>query len=282
MKVTMIYFSQTGNTRTVAETMAEAFREKGNTTRTISLKKATPEDAARCDLLGVGSPCFSSQAPTAIKTFLRSLPRLDQQRAFVFATSGGAPGRVLSDLTHLMQRQGAEVIGGFLTRGEIHYPAPCVVGRFPKRPNADDLLSARHFVAEINEHISAGRTGLIPHSRPDTMKPRGMFYSAVALISTDGFLRRSLPEPKFDSSRCNRCQWCAYECPVHNIILQPYPIFGRQCIRCYRCLTGCPKNAFHVDWRLANLLVGSIYNVPFERLFGDVKPDELINTVQGK
>lgn len=89
MRVAIFYFSQTGNTRLVAQAMAEAFREKGNITRTVSLKEAIPQDATQSDLLGIGTPCFSSQAPTPVKEFLKTLPYMDKQRAFVFATNGG-------------------------------------------------------------------------------------------------------------------------------------------------------------------------------------------------
>ena len=119
MNITLIYFSQTGNTRQVAQAMAEAFCQAGHAPRTISLKKATPQDALTGDLLGVGSPCFSSQAPTPVKAFLQALPPLESRRAFIFATSGGAPGRVLYDLAGLLQGKGAEVVGGFLARGEV-------------------------------------------------------------------------------------------------------------------------------------------------------------------
>ena len=74
--VTLIHFSQTGNTRRVAETMAEALRAGGHAARTVSLTMATPRDAATSDLLGVGTPCFASQAPTPVKAFLRTLPPL--------------------------------------------------------------------------------------------------------------------------------------------------------------------------------------------------------------
>jgi flavodoxin/NAD-dependent dihydropyrimidine dehydrogenase PreA subunit len=274
MKVTMIYFSQTGNTRTVAETMAEAFREKGHVTRTISLKKATPQDATTSDLLGIGTPCYSSQAPTPVKAFLSTLPHLDKRHAFAFATSGGSPGRVLYDVSHLLQSKGADVIGGFITRGEVHHPAPCLVGRFPNRPNAEDLDCARDFAEAITEHVSASKAGLVDESRPDTLKPMERFYNAVALLSTDTFLRRLLPEPKLDLARCDRCQWCVYACPMHNITQQPYPVLGSQCIRCYRCLTGCPQRALNVNWRLSNVGVWMFYNTTFERWFGDVKPGE--------
>lgn len=276
MQVTLIYFSQTGNTRQVAEAMAEVFRQAGHVTRTVSLRKATSEDATTADLVGVGTPCFSSQAPTPIKTFLRGLPSLDKQRAFVFATSGGAPGRVLYDLTRLLQRKGADVVGGFLVHGELHHPAPCLVGRLPNRPDAEDLDQARRFAAAVGEHVAAGHPGPVGESRPDTWRPQGRFYGLVAALSTDRFLRLVLPEPKPDAARCDQCQWCVHQCPMHNISLDPYPVLGDQCIRCYSCLTGCPQQAFRADWRLGNLAVLSFYNTTFERWFGDLRPGERI------
>jgi flavodoxin/NAD-dependent dihydropyrimidine dehydrogenase PreA subunit len=276
MNVTMIYFSQTGNTRKVTEAMANAFCEVGHVARIISLKKATPQDTTACDLIGVGTPCFSSQAPTPIKAFLSTLPHLSNHRAFVFATCGGAPGRVLSDLSGLLQSKGATVIGGFLCHGEVHHPAPCLIGRLPNRPNAEDLARARRFALAVAEHVSAGHSDPVAESRADTFMPTEKFYNMVARLSTTGFLRLILPEPKPNVARCDQCKWCVHECPVHNITLQQYPVLGNQCIRCYRCLTGCPKKAFDADWRLANLAVLSFYSVNFERWFGDLEPGERI------
>ncbi len=274
MNVVLVYFSQTGNTRRVAEKMTEVFREAGHVTRTVSLKKASLQDVLAGDLLGIGTPCFSSQAPTPIKAFLKRLPPLDNKRAFVFATSGGAPGRVLYDLTRPLQSKGADIVGGFLTRGQLHHPAPCLHGRMPNRPNAKDLAQVQRFAKAVIEHVSADRHGPVAESRPDAFKPRGGFYDLVALISTDGFLRVMLPKPKLDPARCNQCKWCVYECPMRNITLQPYPNLGNKCIRCYRCLTGCPQRAFDANWRLGNLAVWAFYNTTFERWFGDLEPGE--------
>ncbi len=276
MNVTIIYFSQTGNTRKVAEAMAEAFQESDHVVRTLPMKITTPQDAASADLIGVGAPCFSSQAPTPVKAFLRTMPPLDKKRAFVFATSGGAPGRVLYDLTNLLRSKGADVAGGFLTRGELHHPAPCLIGRMPNRPNPEDLAHARRFAAAVAKHVSAGRSGPVAESRPDAFRTKRGFYNLVAMLSTDGFLRLVLPEPKPAPPRCNKCQWCVHECPMHNITLQPYPVLDDRCIRCYRCLTGCPQKAFDADWRLANLAILSFYNTTFERWFGDLEPGERI------
>lgn len=274
MDVTLIFFSQTGNTRRIAEAMAEVFRGAGHATRLVALKKASAHDASANDLLAIGAPCFSSQAPTPVKTFLRSLPPLENKPAFVFATSGGAPGRVLYDLTSLLQSKGAAVVGGLLSRGEVHHPAPCLRGRMPHRPNAEDLAQARRFAAAVLEHLSAGRSGPMTESRADVFKPRKGFYDLVALLSRDGFLRLLLPAPKLNPARCTQCKWCVYECPMHNITLQPLPRLGGKCIRCYRCLTGCPQQAFDANWRFGNLFVWSFYNTTFERWFGDLAPGE--------
>ena len=276
MDVTLLHFSQTGNTRKVAETMAQAFREAGHAARTVSLTVATPLDVTASDVLGVGTPCFASRAPTPVKAFLHTLPALGRQRAFVFATSGGAPGRVLYDLTALLRAKGADVVGGFLARGELHHPAPCLVGRFPDRPDGEDLARARRFAAAVAEHVSGGRPGPVAGSRRDAFHPTGRFYGLVAHISSDGFLRLVMPEPELDAARCDQCQWCARECPMHNIALQPYPVLGSQCIRCYRCLTGCPQKALDASWTIGNLAVLAFYNTVFERRVGDLLPDELL------
>jgi flavodoxin/ferredoxin len=370
--VTLICFSQTGNTRKVATAMAETFREAGHSARTISLREATPEDATKGDLLGVGTPCFSSQAPTPIKEFLRALPPLNDQRAFIFATSGGAPGRVLYDLTSLLRGKGADVLGGFLARGQVHHPAPHMTDQSPGHPDAKDLTHARRFAVAVAEHVSAGRSGPLPESRPDALKPRWDFYEFSGLISSDKMLRLVMPEPRLDPVKCDQCRWCVCECPMGNItlrqaqgrplrpldpstspstssgqgsgqsglgttqaqgrplrqpfdkvypersrgtqdraqgwplrpldlstspstssgqgsgqsglgttraqgrLLQSYPVLGDQCIRCYRCLTGCPQKAFDANWRLADPFLLFLYNATFMRWFGNLEPGEKI------
>lgn len=274
LDVKIICFSQTGNTLRVAEAMAAACQETGNSVRVIGVKKATAEDAVNCDLLGVGTPCYASRAPTPVKKFLRALPSLDGHNVFVFATSGGAPGRVLYDMGSLLRAKGANVLGGFLARGSVCYPMPCMDGRFPGRPNAEDLDRARRFARLAAEHVTAGRSGRLSESRRDALEPGRGLYDFMAFISTDPFLRRTLPKAKVDPDRCNECMLCAEECPMDNITMQPYPVLGDDCIRCCRCLTVCPQKAFGANWRFANALALSVYNITFEHWFGDLAPGE--------
>jgi flavodoxin/NAD-dependent dihydropyrimidine dehydrogenase PreA subunit len=276
MNTSIIYFSQSGNTRKTAQRLAVAFRKEHFSVRNIPLRKAAREDVTSCDLLGIGAPCFSSQAPTPVKNFLENLPSIKGIKSFVFATSGGAPGRVLYDLARLLKDRGSDVIGGFLSRGSLHHPAPCLNGRFPDRPDKEDLIRAEQFAHALAEHLRSGIAGPLPATREDVFRPGKGFYDLVGLISTDRFLRIMLPKPKLNSDKCNLCNWCVLQCPMNNISLREFPLIGKDCIRCYHCVTGCPNKAFTADWRFGNLAVLLFYNTIFERWFGDLEPDEQI------
>jgi ferredoxin len=96
----------------------------------------------------------------------------------------------------------------------------------------------------------------------------------VALLNRDDYLRKILKAPVADPGKCTRCRWCEFNCPVNNIKLDPYPVLGDRCIRCYRCFSGCPEHAFSADMRLGNLMSVIFYNTLFERYLGDVRKGE--------
>lgn len=275
MKINLIYFSQTGNTRKVAKAMADVFKSDEHLVRTISYKKATNDDFIEPNLIGVGAPCFESQAPSIVKEYLLELPELDHKKAFVFSTSGGGPGKVLYDLSKPLMKKGAEVVGGFLCRGTCFYPVPCLVGRFPDRPNEEDLSEAKDFAKNLLTHLSSGKAGPMPDSRPDAFKHGIGFYKIVGAMLNDPLIRFLMPKPKVDESKCAECDWCEAECPTNSMKLSPMPVVAKTCIRCYRCLTGCPENALSVKWGISNFAVWTLYNQTFERWLGDVQQGEI-------
>lgn len=276
MDIALVYFSQTGQTLKVAEAMAATLRELKHTVRVLDMRKVKTADIKSCDVLGVGTPCFESQAPAPVKTWMRAWPALYGKPAFVFATAGGASGNVLYELTQALRAKGGKVIGGFMGRGMVHHPAPCLTGRLPQRPNGDDLAKARSFALALNKHLSSGNTGAMPDAHKNALKPRLGFYQLVGLIAKPWLLRILLPKPQLDQKRCNQCLICASQCPVGSITLSPYPVLDGKCIRCYHCQQVCPKQALSESWWYGNLVIFSLYNTIFARLFGDLEPGERI------
>ncbi len=277
MKINIICFSQTGNTRKVGRAMAAVFDEKGHEVEFVFFKKAEPNHFTSADIVGVGAPCFESQAPTPVRAFLKELPHLEGKKAFVFATAGGGPGRVLYDLAKPLMAKKAEVVGGFLARGTCYHPVPCLVNRFPGRPAEDDLEAARGFAESVADHAASGRSGPLPETRPDALKHGFGFYHIAAILLKDPLVRFLMPRPQVvDPGKCNQCQWCVHECPTGSITLEPAFRIASTCIRCYRCLNGCPEDALSVKWGISNFMVWTIYNKAFERWLGDVKAGETV------
>jgi flavodoxin len=276
MDVTIIYFSQTGNTYKVASAMTEVFNNNNHHVRLNSLLDIRAETVTSGDLLGVGTPCFCSRAPQPVVQFINSVSSMKNQKVFIFATCGGAPGRVLSDLRYAFHRKGANVLAGHLFRGEVHHPAPTLNGRFPGRPNTEDLVLARRFARTVCEKVLKNQHENRLERNVPPIKPKWGFYEFLGWFISDSNLRLFLPEPKLDLLNCDLCGWCAQECPTQNISLAPHPVLGSTCIRCYRCYNSCSGKAFTANWRFGNLILWLLYNQALVRWFGDLTPGELI------
>lgn len=137
-----------GNTGKVARAMAEALR-----TRVVEPEEVTPAEVADYDLVGFGSGIYGMAFHPRLYRFVRSLPRVEGHKAFVFATSGGpelAYWLSTRVLIWLLASRGFEVVGTFSCRGfDTWVPLRLVGGLNKGRPDARDLEAARTFAAGL-------------------------------------------------------------------------------------------------------------------------------------
>lgn len=270
MTVTLIYFSQTGNTRKIANAMSEAFEQAGHSVKSHDMQKVNTLDLSSSDLIGIGCPTFECTIPTPVKEFLNSLTLPENQKMFVFATQGGASGNVLSDLNSLLKKKGANVLAGLLSPGQVRHPAPCLVGKTPNRPNIDDLFKAKNFALTLSKSLG---NNTVSHSHTSLklgLKQKYGFYNLVGLVGSSNKMIRILePKPKNNQEKCKQCNACVQACPVNNISSNPYPKLDSNCIRCYRCLNVCPSKAMSVNWNVSNVILWALYNETFMRWFGN-------------
>lgn len=267
MKILIIYFSQTGNTQKVADTLNKEFISQGFDSKTMSMFDVKTKDILNADVIGFGSPTFECHAPTPVKDFIKSLPDFFQKKSFVFATGGGAGGNILSDLKKLLSSKRFIILDSHFTLGEIFHPAPCIFGNSKDRPNIKDLNQVREFAINLSKYIAEGKV-----AKNRSLKNKLGFYNLVGLIgSSDKVIRFLVPKPKLNFNKCKKCSLCKNECPVNNIVLNHHPKLNRNCIRCYRCQTVCPSKAYEVNWRYGNIVVSTLWNKTFMKTFGQLK-----------
>ena len=242
----IIYFSQTGATRRVAEGIRRGLEAAGVPARAVPLAEARPEMAAEADLLGIGTPVFYYKEPTLVRALLARLPATRRKPAFTFITHGGNPVNTLARLQKQLARRGYTVLSSFTALGYDTYPMYFKDFREWGRPNADELRLA----AEFGQRLP----GDVRRFREDRRfaLPRYQFvggpYFFRSMICRGGMMKRIFPRLLADEKLCTRCGACRKNCPTGAITLSPYPRIDNKCMWCYLCERICPVQAFRTDW----------------------------------
>lgn len=73
MRTLIVYFTKFGNTRKLAEAMAETMRRAGDA-RAVSIDQLAASDFEGVDLVVMGSPTHGFTVPEAVRTVLEALP----------------------------------------------------------------------------------------------------------------------------------------------------------------------------------------------------------------
>lgn len=100
-KILIVYHSLSGNTKKMAESVAEGARGVSETEVTIKTGlEATIDDLLTCDAIALGSPDYFSYMAGGLKdffdrTYYPSQDKVAGKPAAVFASAGGPPENIL-------------------------------------------------------------------------------------------------------------------------------------------------------------------------------------------
>jgi flavodoxin len=137
-----------GNTRRVADAMAAVLGAPVRDPDDVD-----PDGIASYDLVGFGSGIFGFEHHRRLRQFVAQLPRVDDTKAFVFATSG--TGRIVdlplrTSLAMMLEARGFRVIDRFCCPGyDTWWPLRLIGGIRKGRPDASDLERAAAFVTSL-------------------------------------------------------------------------------------------------------------------------------------
>ena len=247
MRTCIITFSQTGNTRRVAEEIRQGILTEATTCDIVELEEISPPELSRYDLVGIGCPVFYFQEPLNIRDFIDSLPQMPGQKWFVFCTHGAIMGVTLQSMAEALQRKGIEVIGYHDTYAGAtlpFYPYPMLTAG---HPDETDLEEARIFGRLTIRNCRRG----IAEKKIQPMDPPAapQEWQDNAKQFTPEFLKRIFPPLSINESRCSRCYECQDKCPVKGIDIDHSPPRVQEpCVYCWNCVNICPQAAIEADW----------------------------------
>ncbi|MHA1147842.1 MAG: EFR1 family ferrodoxin [Promethearchaeota archaeon] len=260
IKSVIFYFSQivTGNTKRIAENIAEGLRYDKNICDLVALKKYRDDielikgfQFHEYELIGLGVPVYYFHPPYHILFELEHFPNLRGKQGFLFCTSGGNPGSTLYQMKKALEHTELKIIDGcdkwigwdvhqmYSTQKNSngHY------GWLPSSYGHPDR-------EELNQAFKFGQSLLKIHNNPNTSKKKD-FWSrdnpSAKMWSWKG-IQTWFPEFNIVKHKCTQCGLCAELCPWDAIVLDPYPRWIKDCDRCYICDLKCPEQAIQCDF----------------------------------
>lgn len=144
MRVLVLYYSKTGNTKKVAVAIADELHAR---LRTID----DPGDITAFDLIYIGTPVYLFSPAGRVKSFLRRLPRLEGKKVAGFCTMAAIGAKTtFYHMGKIVQGKGAKFIGGFACKSS----SGIIAGFGPKvwmkgRPNEEDLWRAKELAKKL-------------------------------------------------------------------------------------------------------------------------------------
>lgn len=273
-KVKIAYFSGTGSTSRVADTLEKELIERGISVIKLEIRAENTFSNNEEDLLILLFAVHAFNAPGAVYKWIDNLP--DSNRsvpAAVISVSGGGemtPNTAcrVSSIRKLKKKNYTVVYENMVVM-----PSNWVV-------KTNDGLAIRLLeilplkVKHIADDLLAG---VVRRTRPKLVD---RIFSKIGENEKKG--ARFFGQKIRVNRNCNGCGWCEKRCPANNIrILSNMPVFGRECFLCLRCIYGCPNNALEAG-TLKFIILKDGYNLKdIEKRMKNVKPAPVEDLAKG-
>ena len=248
---TIIYFSPTGMTKKIADSIARGMGLKKIDLVDLTLSKVRDTNSLEFnnDIVLIGVPVYEDRVPKIVLKFLNNLKGNNKPVILVCVYGNIADGITLNELFEITESNGFKVVGAGSFIGEHSFSTkelPVAMGR----PNYEDLSRAEIFGVEIVEKLK----GINEIADVHMEIPEGKI-GLMAKVVTKNSARMFTKQPMADKSICNDCGACAYFCPMGAINQDTLEINEDKCIRCFACVKRCPKKARKIIYKKKLLVV---------------------------
>ena len=259
MKCAIVYFSMTGNTEKIAQTIQEGVQAIAGNCDLFKVKEIRAEALQEYDLIGLGSPVYGFVEAAPITKLITNMRGMAGKHAFAFATHGTRMEFFFPSIVTKLMAKGLVVVGMYYCYADVRMGGSIQPYPTARHPDEIDLQEAEAFgreTVELSERVAAGETDLIPrlpewseYDLEEYTRKRALVeieWGSPIEASRRGFHQLKLTFHKED---CDECGLCMEKCLVNCIDISRGPqIDESACISCGACVDVCPTEAITREW----------------------------------
>ena len=234
-RVKLVYFSPTGTTQKVLESIAAGIAVENvdhiDMTLPEAVHRVTPPFSD--ELVIIGAPVYGGRLPVDAISRFKRLKAADTLAIPIVVYGNREFEDALLELGNLSTELGFRPIAGGAFIGE-HSFATKDVPIANGRPDSLDIQKARGFGAKIGEKVKA----LHSSDTQAALEIPGRFpYEAAGALTIAA-------SPASINDKCTVCGTCADVCPTAAISINGSVATAIElCIRCSACIKNCPEGA---------------------------------------
>jgi NAD-dependent dihydropyrimidine dehydrogenase PreA subunit/flavodoxin len=238
----IFYFSATGNSRWVAQTLGEKLQEDIFSINEAFIKKNIPFEYTLSDSERIGFvfPVHSWGPPTLFLWFLKrlTLTNYKNQQVFSVCSCGDDAGRTRDIVKKYLAKKGLPLESCHTVQLPNTYILLPFFDVDKPEVEKEKLMKAHWQVAEIHKAI-------LDRKEYNQLYIKGIMSGLKSSIIYPLFKKYTYGKSKFYSTdKCIHCRRCHKICPAGNILWENnLPTWQQQCVQCLACLHRCPTRA---------------------------------------
>lgn len=242
LKVLVVFFSSTGNTRYGVELVKIGIESvQGSTCDIVEISSFSNRMIKEYDLIGFASPVFAFKPALNMLELIDNLPQKNNKPCFTFTTYAGQSSNTSWIFTKKLNSRGYTVIAhkGILSQGSwttIRKPGKL---EFENEPSVETQNSVIEFAKKLHSTFKEFKKGNITPLKP---KFKLNIFHLISYLYNHTVLDRFFVT-KVDEKKCARCGLCIRICPTGRMNFNRFPNPKGTCIGCYRCINLCPQDA---------------------------------------
>jgi len=253
LKVLILYFSGTGNTKFIAEKINHRLEKKGYQTNCASVELFPPEEVSFHDFLVFGFPVYGYDMPDFLKSYVKKTTLPSSNAVILYSTIGYNGGNALRRAADIFRGQ------GYLVVGSTQFSMPGNDGLVISRKNSkaareavstdfDNLEKLNNSTSDIADRIDQLSEGEITDREVRLPQKNLIYFLLTPLMKLIFKLFEKIFVDKFRADEsCINCGLCEKVCPTENIdLVDGEVLFKDNCYLCLRCIHQCPAEAIQI------------------------------------